>query len=309
MTDTPRKRFSGRDVLEAMAAARKEFGVERGLIAHEVVARRDVGELEDPNALVEIEAWVDPTRTPLVSPESPSRGHGGDRGGDRGGRGGDRGGRSGGGGRGGGGDRGGCGASSGAPSRDRGDRGGRSDRDSSFRAPREERVVELVPVDPVVLLPPKDVTDADTILTMLGAAMVKGLGLDLALEKISRNEAGVRIHYQGSDAGLLTENEAQGLEALQYLVNRILQKDGRLEAKLTLDAGGWREENERHLMEEAKRIAHEVLQSGGDRALLQPLSPYERRLIHMTLADTPGVKTYSSGTGYERRLHIAKADE
>ena len=67
-----------------MAAARKAFGVERGLIAHEVVARRDVGPLENPNALVEIEAWVDPTRTPLVSPESPSRGHGGDRGGERG---------------------------------------------------------------------------------------------------------------------------------------------------------------------------------------------------------------------------------
>ncbi len=170
-------------------------------------------------------------------------------------------------------------------------------------------MLELAPADPVVLLPPKDVTDPDTILTMLGQAMVKGLGLDLTLERISRNEAGVRLHYDGGDAGLLVENEAQGLEALQYLVNRILQKDGRLDAKLTLDAGGWREENEQHLMEEARRIAHEVLQSGGDRALLQPLSPYERRLVHMTLSDLPGVKTYSSGTGYERRLHIARADE
>jgi spoIIIJ-associated protein len=294
MSETTKQRFTGRDVTEALAAARRAFGVERGQIAHEVVARREVGPVDDPRALIEIEAWVDPQRVPPVSREPEARGPRRDRG-DRGGHGGDRDRRGGGFG----GERGGRGERG-----TRGERGGREERGGPGRA---GVVGELPEVPPVELLPSPGISDADTILTTLGNGLVQGLGLELAVARVSTNEAGCRIHLEGADAGLLIENGAAGLDALQYLANRVLQKDKRVEAKLTIDAGGWREENEQHLIAEARRIAAEVQHSGGDRALLEPLSPYERRLVHVALADMEGVRTYSSGTGYARRLHIAKS--
>jgi spoIIIJ-associated protein len=285
MSETSRRRFSGRDAAEALAAARSEFGVARNEIEYEVIARREVGPIGSPNALIEIEAWVVPARSIETNDDRPARGG---RGFSR-----DRGGREGGG-------------------RDRGGRGfgGRSpegSRDRRFERGANRRETESIP--PLELLPPAHVTDREEILRTLGNALVGGLGLDLKVERISATEAGVRIHFDGDDAHYLIEEEATGLEALQYLANRILHKDGRLEAKITIDSGGWREEREQHLLTEAERIAREVSISGGDRALVEPLTPYERRLVHVALQSTPGVKTYSVGEGFARRLHIAKATE
>ncbi|MCU0224729.1 MAG: Jag N-terminal domain-containing protein [Acidobacteria bacterium] len=293
-----RVRFTGRDLTEALAAARARFGLPRHEVAFEVIAKPKPGLMGAEAGLFEIEAWPNPGAPP--PPPPVERGGRGDR--DRGGRGG-RGGR----------DRG-----------ERGDRGGRDrgphgpgghghgrdrghDREWDHdRRPAGPRADDGEPVELQPLLPGPEVTEVAPLLDHLARALVAGMGLDLTVEGVDHDEIGLRVRLVGDDVPLLLESDAEGLEALQYLANRALQKDGRVQGRVSFDAGGWRARSEARLVESAKEIAQEVLASGQPRKLAA-MGPYERRLIHVTLAHVEGIKTFSTGSGYHRRLHIAPA--
>ncbi|MDQ7087470.1 MAG: R3H domain-containing nucleic acid-binding protein [Acidobacteriota bacterium] len=103
---------------------------------------------------------------------------------------------------------------------------------------------------------------------------------------------------------LLLEENAEGLESFQYLANRILHRDGRIPGRVSFDAGDYRAKQEEVLLEQARAAAEEVVRTGKTRKM-PPMGPYERRLIHLALAEVEGVRTYSTGSGYRRRLHIA----
>jgi spoIIIJ-associated protein len=150
------------------------------------------------------------------------------------------------------------------------------------------------------------VTEVAPLLDHLARALVAGMGLDLTVEGIDQDEIGLRVRLVGEDVPLLLESDGEGLEALQYLANRALQKDGRVQGRVSFDAGGWRARSEARLVESAQEIAREVLATGQPRKLAA-MGPYERRLIHVTLSHVPGIKTFSTGSGYHRRLHIAPA--
>ena len=271
-----RVRFTGRDIAEAMAAARRHFRLSRRQLQYEVVSGRHVGPVGGEPGLVEIEVWPQPGAQPGQEPPPPRERGRDDR--HREGRG---------------------------PRRGRDDdrerRGGRREdrrRGRDARPGPEEEIQSL--------FPPPEVTNPEDVLRTLTAALIDGLDLDLQVEKITRNDIGQRVHLAGPDAVALTEADAEGLEALQYLANRLLQKDGRLEARVSFDAGGWREKLEAKLVDKAQRLAREALESGEVRKL-PPLGPYERRLVHLALAEIDGVRTFSTGNGYRRRVNIAPA--
>jgi spoIIIJ-associated protein len=150
------------------------------------------------------------------------------------------------------------------------------------------------------------VTEIAPLLDHLARSLVAGMGLDLTVEGVDQDEIGLRVRLVGDDVPLLLETDGEGLEALQYLANRALQKDGRVQGRVSFDAGGWRARSEAQLVESAKEIAQEVLATGQPRKLAA-MGPYERRLIHVTLSKVEGIKTFSTGSGYHRRLHIAPA--
>ena len=302
MTDEKQK-FTGRDLAEAIAAARRHFNVSRQQIGFEVLQQNKIGLVGDGGPGVEILAWVREApvgngggTTPYEHRGRRDEGRGGGgfgrgRGEGRGGSRGPGGGHGFGGGRGPGGGRGFAGGHA--------EGGGWRDRD---RAPRHEaEPVELAP-----LLPPAEVTDAKTIVEHLANALVHGLGLGLLVEGVEQNEIGLRVRLAGEDVPLLLESDAEGLDALQYLANRILHKDERVGARVSFDAGGHRAAAEARLIEEARRTADEVRTSGQIRKM-RPLGPYERRVVHLALADADGIRTFSTGSGYHRRLHIAPA--
>jgi spoIIIJ-associated protein len=70
-----------------------------------------------------------------------------------------------------------------------------------------------------------------------------------------------------------------------------------------LDVGGYRERRKESLVELAKKVADEVRQTGGS-VSLEPMSPYERRIVHLALEGDPNVITESKGEGEERRVVI-----
>lgn len=113
----------------------------------------------------------------------------------------------------------------------------------------------------------------------------------------------VFLDVQSPEGGLLIGHGGRTLEALQYLVNKILNsKPGRGE-KVVLDVEGYRRRREEKLRALASRLAAKV-KATGEPVTLAPLSPHDRRIIHLTLQEDRGVKTASEGAGFYRRVII-----
>src|SRR4051794_18265541 len=116
----------------------------------------------------------------------------------------------------------------------------------------------------------------------------------------------VVIDIDGPDAGRAIGKKGMTLEALQFLVNKIVNRDPDERRHIVLDSGDYRERHDNSLVSMAKREAKRAVTSG--RAVtLEPMSARDRRVIHVSLAKFPGVSTRSEGEGADRRLQIIPA--
>lgn len=128
-----------------------------------------------------------------------------------------------------------------------------------------------------------------------------GLGLDVR-SKATDTETALLVDLTGSDRDYLLSRKGEGLGALQYLLNRIIYK-GRKGKKIQVDCGGFRKLREDEIVEVALRSA-EKAKARGEECLLSPMNPYERRLVHIALAEIGGVETRSVGDGFLKRIAI-----
>lgn len=139
----------------------------------------------------------------------------------------------------------------------------------------------------------------DTLLKMLGVAATATLG-----QPSPDNPQSTVIEITGDDAGLLIGRKGETLRALQFLVNLITAQ--RLGGEITpvhLDVEHYKERRTKALQNLAVRVAERVAQTGHP-VSLEPMPPAERRIIHLTLANHPAVKTESVGEGEERKVVI-----
>jgi spoIIIJ-associated protein len=126
----------------------------------------------------------------------------------------------------------------------------------------------------------------------------------LELEVTSRIDADtVWISFTGADAALLTDDDGRILEALQYLVSKMSSRLLADNVRVLLDAAGFRHERDEALRAMAFDAAARAIERGKP-IRLEPLNAYERRVIHIALQDKPGVRTYSLGRGYFKRVTI-----
>ena len=116
------------------------------------------------------------------------------------------------------------------------------------------------------------------------------------------------FEIEGSDAGLLIGRRGETLHALQFLVRMIVGRQIGRKAFIVLDVEDYRERRSDMLQSLARRTAGRVASSGGSSSL-EPMSPAERRVVHMALADHPGVRTESEGKGDRRRVVILPRDQ
>jgi len=128
-----------------------------------------------------------------------------------------------------------------------------------------------------------------------------GLGLDVRA-KATDTDAALLVDLNGSDRDYLLSRKGEGLSALQYLLNRIIYK-GRKGKKIQVDCGGFRKSREDEIVEIALRTA-ERAKARGEECLLSPLNPYERRLVHIALAEVGGIETRSVGDGFLKKIVI-----
>jgi spoIIIJ-associated protein len=138
-------------------------------------------------------------------------------------------------------------------------------------------------------------------LEQLTDRILGGLGLDVR-SKATDTDAALVVDLTGSDRDYLLSRKGEGLSALQYLLNRILYK-GRKGKKIQVDCGGFRKLREDEIVEIALLTA-EKAKACGEECLLAPMNSYERRLVHLALAEIAGVETRSVGDGFLKRIAI-----
>ena len=115
---------------------------------------------------------------------------------------------------------------------------------------------------------------------------------------------GIEITLSGDSAGALIGRRGETLDALQYLTSMVANRGDKDYIRLTLDTSGYRDKRRGALQELAERISRSVLRSGKSTAL-EPMNPYERRIIHSTVTGIEGVMSYSTGEEPYRRVIIA----
>ncbi|MEK6321416.1 MAG: R3H domain-containing nucleic acid-binding protein [Acidobacteriota bacterium] len=127
-------------------------------------------------------------------------------------------------------------------------------------------------------------------------------GLDLKAGA-DQTEDGLKIQVRGADLALLLGHNAELLDALEYLGNRVLARSSGEETKLVFDSGGYRARREKELRLMAEKAAEKVRVSRIPFSF-DPMTPNERRIIHLALAGDDAVTTESQGNGENRKVTI-----
>ena len=123
---------------------------------------------------------------------------------------------------------------------------------------------------------------------------------------VSREDTadGPRLNFEGEQAELLARHRGEPLKALQHVIDSAFGRDMRDERRIFVDALGYRKGKDIELRQMAKLLAEKVKQSGADQQL-GPLNPYERRLVHMAVAEVPGMTTESVGDAFAKTVFIS----
>ena len=136
--------------------------------------------------------------------------------------------------------------------------------------------------------------------------MIDHLGWDLAVRVEEIEGETIKVDLSGEDRDVVLCNRAEVLESLQYLLNRSFGRENRESPRVLVDCDGYRARKEAELREIALRVSDRVRRTGA-REELGLMNPYERRIVHLAVAETEGVTTVSAGDGVMKRVIILPA--
>lgn len=122
--------------------------------------------------------------------------------------------------------------------------------------------------------------------------------------KYDKSEGNMDIDLSGDDMGVLIGKRGQTLDSLQYLVSLVVNKDAENYIRVKIDTENYRERRKETLENLAKNIAYKVKRTRRP-VSLEPMNPYERRIIHSVLQNDKYVTTYSEGEEPFRKVVVA----
>lgn len=129
-----------------------------------------------------------------------------------------------------------------------------------------------------------------------------GVPLEVA---VMRTKSGIRMELKSaSKSGTIIGRRGETLDSVQYLASIIANKDSEEYCRLMLDSNGYREKRRKTLEQLAEKIARNVQRSGRS-TTLEPMNPYERRIIHSRIAEIDGVTSRSIGEDPYRKVVIS----
>ncbi len=148
-----------------------------------------------------------------------------------------------------------------------------------------------------------DELDPPELLEELLEEVVEGLGLDAEIE-VEESQGILTGSVEGEDVGLFIGRHGQTIDAVQHLAQRIVFPEGPSSVRVVIDANGYRARRADALRGEADDAAEEAISSGKP-VDLDPLPPFERRIVHEYLRDRGDVETHSEGNEPERYLVVS----
>jgi spoIIIJ-associated protein len=149
--------------------------------------------------------------------------------------------------------------------------------------------------------------EAERAREVLGGILQR-MGIDATIDVREEGER-TFLDIHGPEAGLVIGKKGQTLEALQYLVAKAVHRGDDEEYRpVVVDAEGYRSRREATLVEMAQRLGEKAIRTQTP-ITMNPMSPHDRRIIHITLDKVPGVTTRSEGEGIFRRLVIVPAPD
>ncbi len=143
-------------------------------------------------------------------------------------------------------------------------------------------------------------------------AYIKGIldGMGVGNASIDASEDDECVYVQldcGNDFGYIIGRRGETLDAIQYLTRLVINKGKDNYKRVSINAGNYREKREEILRELAKKNAARVRKYGRN-VCLDPMNPYERRIIHTTIQEIEGVDSHSIGSESDRRVVITLAE-
>ena len=130
------------------------------------------------------------------------------------------------------------------------------------------------------------------------------MGVNVSVAVATDEEGNVRVNMDGDTLGILIGRRGETLDALQYLTSLRVNRGQSNYTRVTLDTEGYRAKREEALVRLANRMANRA-QKTGRKVSLEPMNPYERRILHSALQDHPAVTTHSEGEEPNRHVVIS----
>ena len=134
-------------------------------------------------------------------------------------------------------------------------------------------------------------------------SVVDAMGLTLT-PRIEETPEGTHINLEGEDGGVLVRRGGEGLQALQHLVATAFRKQLGDDHRILVDCNGFRRDKDAELKQMALFIAGKVRSSGASQEM-GPLNPYERRIVHLAIAEDPAVTSESIGDAFMKTVIIS----
>lgn len=132
----------------------------------------------------------------------------------------------------------------------------------------------------------------------------KAMQMEVVMEKfINKQDGCVVLKLHGADKGILIGKHGQTLDSLQYLTNLVANKSTENRVHIVIDVENYRDRRSETLTRLAKRLAEKV-KKNGERVVLEPMNPHERKIIHTALQNDTKITTLSEGNEPYRKVVI-----
>ena len=133
--------------------------------------------------------------------------------------------------------------------------------------------------------------------------VVRAMGVALTVSS-EETDQGLEVRIEGEDGGILTRRGGEGLQALQHLVATTFRRQLGDDRRVVIDCNGYRREKDAELRQMALFMA-EKARAGGPQEM-GPLNPYERRIVHLAIAEDPSVSSESIGDAFLKTVIISR---
>ena len=157
--------------------------------------------------------------------------------------------------------------------------------------------------DPVPEKPEKEERDPAQEAAAYLKSVLSEMGLPEATVEVHPVEAGAELVLGGDDIGFIIGHRGETLDALQYLASLVANHVDGSYFRITLDVGNYREKRKETLEALGKKMAARAVKTGRNSSL-EPMNPYERRIIHTAVQTVPGAKSWSEGVDQARHVVI-----